>query len=75
VNLLKARKMVSTVRSPTTSRCAALVTAHVNRQMYTFFSCPSVLVYNAPVKSTPVTVNGGNSVTRTLGSGGGSGAV
>ena len=73
-NLRKANKKVCTDRSRTTSMCTARVTAHVKMQIYTFVSPSLSLIYRAPVKSTPVTVNGGDSVTRTFGSGGGSGA-
>ena len=73
-NLWKANKKVCTVRSWTTSMCTARVTAHVKIQIYTFLSSSLSLMYRALVKSTPVTVNGGDSVTRTFGSGGGSGA-
>ena len=72
-NLRTANRKVSTVRSLTTSRYTALVAAHVKRQIYIFLSCPPALTYRAPVKSTPVTVNGEDSATRTLGSGGGGG--
>ena len=74
-NLLKASRKLSTVRSCTISKCTALVEAHVNKHMYTFLSSSPFLTCNAPVKSTPVTVNGGHSVTRTLGKGGGLGAL
>ena len=73
-NLRKANKKVCTDRSRTTSLCTARVTAHVKMQIYTFVSPSLSLIYRAPVKSTPVTVNGGDSVTQTFGSGGGSGA-
>ena len=66
---------VGTVRSQTTSMCTARVTAQVKMQMYTFVSPSLSLIYRAPVKSTPVMVNGGDSVTRAFGSGGGSGAL
>ena len=55
----KASKNVSTLRSETISRWTALVQAQVNR-------------HRAP---TPVTVNGWDSLTCTLGKGGGSGAL
>ena len=72
----KACRNDSSVRSGTTSKCTALVDAHVNKQTYTFFSCPtSFFTYMAPVKSTPVTVKGGESLSLHLGSGGGSGEL
>ena len=74
-NLRKANRNVSVVRSVTISRCTALVAAQVNRHMYTFSSSELNRTYNAPVKSTPVTVKGGASNVRIFGSGGGSGAV
>jgi len=50
-----------------TSRCIALVVAHVNKQIYySEFSC----TYSAPVKSTPVTVEVGVSKVLVLGRGG-----
>lgn len=57
LNLLDACKKVSTVKSVTTSRCKALITAHVKRQIYTFFSSLPFCTYSAPVKSTPVYSN------------------
>ena len=50
--------------------CTAHVTAHVKMQIYTFVSPSLSLMYRVPVKSTPVTVNGGDSVTQTFESGG-----
>ena len=66
-NLLRASRILSTVRSCTISKCTALVDSHVKRHMYTFLSSPPRLICNVPVNSTPVTQNGGHSVTRTLG--------
>ena len=43
--------------------------------MYTLFSSFIPQTYNAPVRSTPVMVNGSDCCTRSLGSGGGSGAL
>jgi len=43
--------------------------------MYTFVSPSLSLTYKTPEKYTPVTVNGGDSITRTFGSGGESGAL
>ena len=40
-----------------TSRCTALVLAHVNKHMYALDSLFGVWMYNAPVKSIPVTEN------------------
>ena len=76
-NLLKASRKLSTMRSCTISKCTALVDAHVKRHIYTFLSSPPFLtcICNAPVKVTLVTKNGGHSVKRTLGKGGGLGAL
>ena len=46
------------VRSVTTSKCTARVLAQVNKHMYTFCSPSELRTNNAPVKSTPVTLNG-----------------
>ena len=57
----------------TTSRCIARDVAQVKRHMYTLASKPRTSSTNsAPVKSTPVTLNG--SCIRDFGSGAGSGA-
>lgn len=74
-NLRNANKNVLTVKSQATSMCTVRVTAHVKMQMYTFITPSLSFTYRAPVKSTPVTVNGGASVTQTFGSGGGSGVL
>ena len=64
----------STDRSVTTSKCKALVLAQVNKHMYTFCSPPELRTNNAPVKSTPVTLNGLEQSVLDLGSGSASGA-
>ena len=48
-NLRNARRNVGTIRSVTISRCTALVVAHVKRHMYTLYSVPASLTYNAPI--------------------------
>jgi len=55
--------------------CTARVTAHVKIQMYTLVSPSLSLTCKALEKFTPVTVNSGDSVTQTFGSGGESGAL
>ena len=61
----------SSVRPVTTSKCTALVLAQVNKCMY-IFSPPELSTNNAPVKSTPVTLNGLEQSVCDLGSGGAS---
>ena len=60
----------------TMSKCTALVTRQVNKQIYTFLvvALPSVQISNGPAKSTPVKLNAGSSLTLLAGSGGGGGA-
>jgi len=67
-NRRKAFINASSVKLGTTSRYTARVDAQVKRQIYTFFSLPEdSRIDNAPVKSTPVTVNGGLSSINSLG--------
>ena len=73
-NLRNANRNISVDRFVTTSKCTAQVVAQVNRHMYTFSSSLFCRTYNAPVKSTPVTVKGVTSRVLTSGSGAGSGA-
>ena len=72
---LNACKKVSSDRSVTTSRCTALVLAHLNKHMYALDSPFGVRMYNAPVKSIPVTENGFIICNLCLGRGGGFGAL
>ena len=51
-------KNVSAVRSWTISKWTANVVAHVKRHRYTLTSSLPCCTYKAPVKSTPVNVNG-----------------
>ena len=53
----------------------ALVTQQVYKQIHTLllFMRPCVLMYSGPAKSTPVMKNGGTSLTRNSGNGGGTG--
>ena len=53
-NLRNARMNVGKDMSVTTSRCMALVVAHVKRHMYALLSVPASFTCSAPVKSTPV---------------------
>ncbi|KAH3695561.1 hypothetical protein DPMN_083022 [Dreissena polymorpha] len=69
-NRLNASMNVSSDKSGTTSRCTARVLAQVNRQMYTFCIPVFSLTRRAPVKTTPVTMNGASSETLSFGSGG-----
>ena len=68
-NLWNANRNVSVDRFVTTSKCTARVVAQVNKHMYTFSSPLLCRTYNAPVKSTPVTVKGVTSRVLTSGSG------
>ena len=66
----------SSDRSVTTSKCTALVLAQVNKHMYTFcspLSPPELRTNSAPVKSTPVMLNGLEQSVHDLGRGGASG--
>jgi len=74
-NCLNTCKKVSSDRSVTTSRCTALVLAHVNKHMYALDSPFDVRMYSAPVKSIPVTENGFIICNLCLGRGGGLGAL
>ena len=65
-NLRNANRNVSVDRFVTTSKCTARVVAQVNRHMYTFSSPLFCRTYNAPVKSTPVTVKGLHHVSSPL---------
>ena len=75
-NHLRHQIKVSVDMSRTMSRCTALVTRQVNKQMYTFLvvALPSVRTSNGPAKSTPVKLNAGSSLTLLIGSGGGGSA-
>ena len=66
---------VSVHMSRTMSRCTALVTRQVNKQIYTFLAAEltSVQTSNGPAKSTLVKLNAGSSLTLLTGSGGGGG--
>ena len=61
------------------SRCSALVDAHVNKQTYTLVSLLSVgltevsLTYNGPTKSILVLLKGSSALTRSNGKGGAGG--
>ena len=75
-NRRNANRNCSSDRLFTSSRCIALVLAHVKRHTYAFPICPlRSRIFNAPVKSTPVTVNGCDSRNRSCGKGGGSGLL
>ena len=66
----------SSDKSGTTSKWTAFVAAHVKRQMYAFCSVPlAPRMDKDPVKSTPVTENGGASSTLIFGRGGRFGAA
>ena len=60
----------------TISKCTALVTQQVNRQIHTllFVVDPLSLTYSGPARSTPVYEKAGDSVTVHSGRGGGGGA-
>ena len=73
-NLRNANRNVSVDRFVTTSKCTARVVAQVNKHMCTFSSPLLCRTYNAPVKSTPVTVKEVMSRVLTSESGAGSGA-
>ena len=68
-NLWKASKKVFTVKSVTTSMWSACVVAHVKMQVYILLSFVLSLMCRVLVKSTPVTVNGGDSMTWILAKG------
>ena len=73
-NLLNPYMNESTVKFGISSRCAALVDAHMYKQLETFAVVLSVfLMCKGPAKSTPDTENGISSCTRSFGKGGGSG--
>ena len=73
LNLLNTTKNDSSVRSKTISRCTFTTFAQVKRHTCSLFSYPCVsLSYKGPEKSIPVIVNGGASVSRFSGNGGGS---
>ena len=61
--------------SGTMSMLTALVTQQVYKQIHTLLLLmrPCVLMYSGPAKSTPVVENGGASLTRKSGNGGGAG--
>ena len=72
VNLFKHRTNVTADKSNTNSRCTALVTQHVKRQIHTLLlvDTPWFRMYTGPAKSTAALVNGGASLTRNAGRGG-----
>ena len=69
--LAESSPLLSQLQLPSVQ--TALVLAHVNKHMYTFCSPPVLRTNKAPVKSTPVTLNGAAHNVRDLGSGGASG--
>jgi len=75
-NRLRLLRNEGVVRSGTRSKCTALITQQVYKQIQTFllFLGLLVLTYSGPAKSMPVEVNGGSLVTQNLGRGGGKGA-
>ena len=70
-NLLRLQMNVSVDISGTMSMLTALVTQQVYKQIHLVRPC--VLMYSGPAKSTPVVENGGASLTRNSGNGGGAG--
>ena len=73
-NRRKACKNVDTVKLGTNSRCTALVEAQVQRHTYALLVlsvsfCDRSVTKSGPAKSTPVFVNGGESLTRLAGKG------
>ena len=71
----KENKNMSIVRSKTISRWTTLIYAHVKRLIIIDFSFSTYILIYMSVKSSPITVNGLDSATHTLGNGGGSGAL
>ena len=67
-NLLKLLMNPSDVKFGTTSKCSALTTQHVYKQIQTFGFSSLVFTYNGPRKSMPVAVKDGASFTRNSGS-------
>ena len=76
-NRLTQRMKESIVKLVTVSRCTARLTRQVKRQIYTLFDWVSekVWTWSGPAKSTPVYENGGSSLTRNIGIGGGFGTL
>ena len=76
VNRLKLLMKASVVISGTSSKCTALITQHVYKQIHTLFPFVNLsLVYSGPAKSTPVYVKAGCSFTLKSGRGGGGGEL
>jgi len=75
-NLFKHLMNVSVDMSKTMSRCTALVTKQVNKQIHVLpvLLGPSVRIIKGPAKSTPVKLNAVSSFTLLTGKGGGGGA-
>ncbi|KRZ02735.1 hypothetical protein T11_13552 [Trichinella zimbabwensis] len=72
MNLRRPCRKLSVVCSLRSSKCTALVIMHVNMKMYALLTrvsrpCTSGRTNSGPAKSTPVWLNGGDSVTRSVG--------
>ncbi|KRX34631.1 hypothetical protein T05_2501 [Trichinella murrelli] len=72
MNLRRPCKKLSVVCSLRSSKCTALVVMHVNMQMLALCTWVSLLFTSGrtnsePAKSTPVWLNGSDSVTRSAG--------
>ena len=69
VNLFRHLMKVPVDMSLTMSKCTALTTRQVNKQIHAFVVLirQSVWMINGPAKSTPVKLNAGASLTRITG--------
>lgn len=59
MHLFRAKRKFCVDMPDTSSKCTALVTAHVNSAIYALFVSPFDLTNSDPVKSIPITSNGG----------------